>query len=94
MSKTMDREYVVHHNLTPGATLSVSCEGFTSCQLQHFTNTTGTWVTFETNNRVRFRVAGVSYAANVTATHPATQSVPKDLTPSSSPCNILADAGT
>ena len=48
MSQIGNAGYEIHADLTQGDTLTLSREGFTACDLQHFNRATGAWETFET----------------------------------------------
>jgi hypothetical protein len=48
MSQIGNAGYTLHANLAQGDTLTLSREGFTACDLQHFNRATGAWETFET----------------------------------------------
>ncbi len=48
MSQIGNAGYTLHANLVQGDTLSLSREGFSACDLQHFNRATGAWETFET----------------------------------------------
>ena len=48
MTQIGNAGYKVHSGLAQGDTLTLSREGFTACDLQHFNRATGAWETFET----------------------------------------------
>ena len=48
MSQGGNTGYEIHADLMQGDTLTLSREGFTACDLQHFNRATGAWETFET----------------------------------------------
>ena len=54
MTQDGNSGYTIHSGLAQGDRLTLSREGFTACDLQHFNRATGAWETFETKRASSF----------------------------------------